>query len=89
MDSASWLEGMVLSQTEDVIKSYLNLEYTWKREQNRLELDCNNMMIGQTFFFRTDGRIQEAEGLLYEEAGKDYYLLHVQQEHAVMLMEGE
>lgn len=86
---ASWLEGKVLSQTAPAVRSYLNLEFTWKREKDRLEIDCGNMMVDQAFFFRTDDKIKEAEGLVYEEAGNGYYLLHVQQKHAVMIMEGD
>lgn len=87
--NVSWLEKRVLSQTGDDIRSYLNLEYGWKKEADRVELDCNNMMKGQAFYYRTDGKITSAEGLTYEEIGNGYYLLRVVENHAVITMEGE
>lgn len=84
-----WLEGKVLSQTQNDIRSYVNLDYTWKKDKDRVELDCSNAVKGQAFFFRTNGRIREAEGLSYENAGNGYYILHVQQSHAVIIMEEE
>lgn len=89
LKKVSWLEGEILSQTGDEIRSYLNLEYGWKREGNRVELDCGSMVRGQAFFYKTDGRILEAEGLTFEEAGNGYYLLRMAQGHAAMVMEGE
>ena len=87
--NVSWLEKRVLSQTGDDIRSYLNLEYGWKKEAGRVELDCSNMVKGQAFYYRTDGKIADAEGLTYEEIGNGYYLLRVVENHAVITMEGE
>lgn len=89
LKNVSWLEKRVLSQTGDDIRSYLNLEYGWKREAGRVELDCGNMVKGQAFYYRTDGKISNAEGLTYEEIGNGYYLLRVWQDHAVITVEGE
>lgn len=84
-----WLEGRVLSHTQDIVESYLQLQYAWKKEKDRVELDLSNAIRGQAFFFRTEGRIREAEGLSYEEAGNGYYILRVLQSHAVIIMEEE
>lgn len=89
LKKAPWLEGRILSQTGDELRSYLNLEYTWKRKGNTVELDCSNMVSGQAFFLRTKGRIREAEGLSFEDIGNGYYLLRVEQNHAVITMEEE
>ena len=87
--NVSWLEKRVLSQTGDDIRSYLNLEYGWKKEAGRVELDCSNMVKGQAFYYRTDEKIADAEGLTYEEIGNGYYLLRVFENHAVITVEGE
>ncbi len=89
LKSVPWLEGRVLSHMPDIVRSYLHLDYTWKKDKNRVEVDCGNAVRGQAFFFRTDGRIREAEGLTYEEAGNGYYILRVLQSHAVIIMEEE
>lgn len=89
LKETSWLDGRVLSRMGDEIRSYLNLEYAWKREGNRIELACSDIVEGQAFFFRTNGRILSAEGLTFEDAGNGYYLLHVQQNQAVIIMEEE
>ncbi len=87
--AAPWLHGVTLSETKDYIKSYLNLDYRWNKSGNRIELSVSGIGKGQTFFYRTGGRIQKAEGLSYEEAGNGYYLLRVLENHAVIEMEGE
>lgn len=84
-----WLEGRVLSHMESAVRSYLQLDYTWKRDGDRLVLDCSHGVKGQAFFFRTKGRIREAEGVTYEDAGNGYYILRVLQNHAVLTMEEE
>ena len=38
--------------------------------------------------FKTKDRIQSAKGVHYEEIGNGYYLLRVQQNNAVITMEG-
>ena len=87
--AAPWLRGVTLSETKDYIKSYLNLDYRWNKSGNRIELSVSGIGKGQTFFYRTGGRIKKAEGLSYEEAGNGYYLLRVLENHAVIEMEGE
>lgn len=84
-----WLDGKTISQTSDDVRSYLSLDYGWKRDGERIELDCSGIVRGQAFLYRTDHRILEAQGLTYEEAGNGYYLLRVQENHAVIVTEGE
>ncbi len=86
LNRTPWLEGRVLSRTGDDLKSYLGLSYAWNREGDTIEIDCSNIILGQAFFFRTEGEIREAEGLDYEKAGENYYLLRLRQNHAVITM---
>lgn len=81
-----WLEGRVLSRMGDDIRSYLNLEYTWKREGDTITLEGSNMVKGQAFFLRTEGEILEAEGAGYESVGNGYYILRLQQNQATITM---
>lgn len=84
----SWLDRATLSQTELPVRSYLGLSYGWHRSGDTIFLDCSNMVRGQTFMFKTKDRIQSAKGVHYEEIGNGYYLLRVQQNNAVITMEG-
>lgn len=87
LSRATWLEGRTLSQTGDDVKSYTGLDYGWTRNGNRLELDCKGAVKGQAFFYRTDARIVDAEGLTYQDAGNGYYLLRIQGSHAEIALE--
>lgn len=84
-----FLDAKTISQTRDDVRSYLNLDYSWRRDGARIVLDCSGIVEGQAFLYRTDDRILEAQGLTYEEAGNGYYLLRVQENHAVIVTEGE
>ena len=85
-----WLEGRTLTQTEGDVRSYRDMDYGWTMSGNRIELDCSGAAKGQTFFYRTDSRIVDAEGLTYQDVGNGYYLLHIRENHGViMLEEGE
>ena len=84
----SWLDKATLSQTELPVRSYLGLSYGWRRSGDTIFLDCSNMVRGQAFLFKTKDRIQGAKGLHYEEIGNGYYLLRVQENNAVITMEG-
>lgn len=81
-----WLEGRVLSRMSEDIRSYLNLEYTWKREGNTIILEGGNMVKGQAFFLRTKGEIRDAKGAYYESVGNGYYILRVQQNRTEITM---
>lgn len=85
-----WLEGRTLTQTESDVRSYQNMDYGWAKKGSRMELNCSNAAKGQAFFYHTDRRIVDAEGLIYQEAGNGYYLLRIQENHGtITLEEGE
>lgn len=83
-----WLESRTLSQTESDVKSYLSLDYGYRKNGGRLEIDCGGAAKGQAFFYHTDSRIADAEGLTYEDVGNGYYLLRIQENHGSIELEG-
>lgn len=87
LNRTRYLEGKTLSQLGGEVESYLNLDYGWERNGRELRLDCSGVMKGQAFFYRTEHAIREARGLTYEEIGNGYYLLRVQDNHAVIIVE--
>ena len=89
LSRAYWLEGRTLSQTEDDVRSYQEMNYGWTRRGSQLELDCGGAVKGQAFFFHTGSRIVEASGLTYLDLGEGYYLLHVQEDHGTLTLEEE
>ena len=87
LSRTSWLEPRTLSQTEDDVRSYLNMNYGWKRSGRGIELDCGGAVKGQAFFFHTGGRIVQASGLTYLDLGEGYYLLRMQEDHGTLTLE--
>jgi len=87
LSRASWLEGKILSQTGDDVRSYQGLDYHWRRSGNRVELSCGGMVRGQAFLYHTGSRILGAEGLTYQEIGNGYYLLRVQEGRGAITVE--
>lgn len=87
LSRAFWLEGRTLSQTESDVRSYQEMEYGWTRRGSRVELDCGGAVKGQAFFFHTDERVAEAEGLTYLDLGEGYYLLRTQEDHGTLTLE--
>lgn len=61
----------------DVVHSYLDMDYSWTRDGNRIRLRCSGMLEGQAFYYHTTDVIEEAQGLSYEDLGNGYYLLRV------------
>lgn len=85
-----WLEGRTLARTGGDVRSYQNMDYGWTMSGSRIELDCSGAVKGQAFFYHTDSRIADAEGLTYQEVGNEYYLLRIQENHGtITLEEGE
>lgn len=82
-----WLEGRTLSGTFDDVKSYRELNFSWVPEGNRVKLDCQDAVQGQAFYYHTDRRIVDAEGLAYEDVGGGYYLLRMEAAHAEIVLE--
>lgn len=84
LSPASYLEGKTLSQMSNKVKSYVNMEFGWKKEGNRIEIDCSKFIKGQTFFYKTNHEIESADGLSFEKIDNGYYLLKLINEHAVI-----
>lgn len=82
-----WLEGRTLSGTFDDVKSYREMNFSWVPEGNRVKLDCQDAVQGQAFYYHTDRRIVDAEGLAYEDMGGGYYLLRMEAAHAEIVLE--
>lgn len=89
LNLASWLEGRTLTQAEDDIRSYRNMDYGWTVNGNRVELYCGGAVKGQAFFYHTDSRIANAEGLTYQNVGNGYYLLRVLENKGIITLERE
>lgn len=89
LSRASWLEGRTLSQTEDDVRSYQEMDYGWTRDGSQVELDCGGAVKGQAFFYHTDSRIVAASGLTYLDLGEGYYLLRMEEDHATLTLEEE
>lgn len=88
----SYLQKVTLTEIKNLLKSYENLEYTWKRKDNQLEISANQFVKGQPFFIRTEGKITKAEGAEYESIGNNYYILRLNSSKAVIIIgkgEGE
>ena len=87
LDHLSWLESRTLSQTEGDVRSYQDMDYGWTKSGSRLELHCSGSAKGQAFFYHTDSRIVDAEGLTYQDVGNGYYLLRIQENHGIITLE--
>lgn len=84
---APWLEGRTLTQTAGDVRSYQNMDYGWRKNGSRMELDCSGAVKGQAFFYHTDSPIAGAEGLTYQKVGNGYYLLRIQESHGIITLE--
>lgn len=82
-----WLEGRTLSQTEGDVRSYQDMDYGWIKNGSSIEINCSSVSKGQAFFYHTDGRIVEAKGLTYQDVGNGYYLLRIQENHGIIILE--
>lgn len=89
LSKIEYLEGKTLSQLVNYVKSYKNLEFLWREEENKRYLYTENFIEGQTFFFHTKGKIVNAEGVQYSEIGNGYYLLKVIEPEAVIELDRE
>lgn len=87
LNSAPWLEGRTLRQTEGDVRSYQDMDYGYGKSGNRLELTCSGVAKGQAFFYHTDSPIVEAKGLTYRDVGNGYYLLRIQENHGSITLE--
>lgn len=83
----TWLEGRTLTRIGDDVRSYQNLDYGWVRKGSRMEFACSGAVKGQAFFYHTDDRVVDAEGLDYQDVGNGYYLLRIQENHGSITLE--
>lgn len=87
LNRTPYLEGKTLSQLGGHVEGYLNLDYGWEKDGGEIRLNCSGVRKGQAFFYRTDRTVTGARGLTYEKIGNGYYLLRVQENHAVITVE--
>lgn len=89
LSRAPWLEGRTLSQTGYDLKSYKEMDYSWVKNADRIELTCSAAAKNQAFFYHTDKRIVKVEGLACNDVGNGYYLLRIQGNRGVIMLEEE
>lgn len=63
------------------------MDYGWIKNGSSIEINCSSVSKGQAFFYHTDGRIVEAKGLTYQDVGNGYYLLRIQENHGIIILE--
>lgn len=86
LSRVEYLQPKTLSNTQNAVFSYEDLNYTWRRDGDRLYLDCDGAARGQSFCLRTDSAITGAQGATYEEMGNGYYLLRLENSHAAITL---
>lgn len=84
-----WLENKTLSQVNDDVRSYLNMDYNWTKSGNRIELNTSNVVKNQAFFYHTNERIIDAQGVTYQDVGNGYYLIRILEKQGFIMLEGE
>lgn len=87
LSNVSYLEAATLTETRNRVNSYVNMNYGWEKEGERLKITCSNIISGQKFFYRTEKKIASAQGLTYIEIGNGYYLLTMNENEALITLE--
>lgn len=87
--NTGYLEEVTLKGTQNIINSYLNLTYTWKKTENIIVLHADSYRDGQTFLYRTKGKIKKIDGAEYEEIGRGWYMLKLHEKEAIIELEYE
>lgn len=87
--NTDYLEGVVLKETQNIINSYLNLTYTWKRTEDTVVLQADSFLEGQAFLYQTKGKIKKIDGAAYEEISKGWYMLKLHEKEAIIQLEHE
>lgn len=82
-----YLEKVTLTETKSLLKSYQSMEYTWKKDGDKIEIYADNFVEGQPFFLRTECGITKAENAEYEKISNDYYIVHLKASKAVLTIE--
>lgn len=63
------------------------MDYGWTKNGSQIELNFSSAAKGQAFFYHTDSRIADAEGLTYQDVGNGYYLLRIQENQGTITLE--
>lgn len=87
LSRVSWLTGRTLSQTEEDVRSYQEMDYGFIKNGSRIELSCSGAVKGQALFYHTNSRIADAKGLTYQDVGNGYYLLRIQENNGIIMLE--
>ena len=77
-----YLQKLTISETHNALKSYLQMDYAWKRTGKIIEIWADRMVEGQSFLLRTDQRIIDSEGADYEKVSDNYYFVRLYQTKA-------
>ncbi len=81
-----YLTNMTLTETKNVVKSYQNIEYTWKKKDDKIEIYANQFGEGQPFFLRTEEKIMGAKNAEYEKIGDNYYIVRLNRPQAILTL---
>ena len=70
------------------MRTFLNLDYKERREDDRISLEIEGMEEECWFLLRTHGeKIAEIQGAEYERVERDAYLLHVLEDRVEIRLE--
>ena len=79
-----YLQKMSFAETENMVNSYLGMNYTWERNDRMMEIMADHIVEGQPFFLRTEQKIENAEGAEYMKISDDYYIVRLHATKAVL-----
>lgn len=85
--NTGYLQKMTLMDTGSVLRSYLGMEYTWKKTENGIKITADQISEGQAFMIRTEKKILKAKGAEYEALDDHYYLIRLNACTAELIME--
>ena len=89
LSKTDYLNEVTLKGTQNIVNGYLNLTYTWKKTEDTIVLHADSFLDGQTFLYRTKGRIKSIDGAEYEEISKGWYMLKLHEREAIIQLEQE
>ena len=82
-----YLQKVSLSETVNMLMSYLGMEYTWEKEGNTIKIMSDRITEGQPFWVRTKGKIVKAEGAEYVMVTEGYYCVRLKKTSALLILE--
>ena len=84
------LNKVTVSETLNWVNSYENLNYSWRKDKQKIEITANHFIYEQPFLLRTVGEIISADGADFEKVSDCYYMIRLKASKAVLDMtEGE